>query len=206
MLRNSIRKTSSSNVISFDEKKINIFSPKKEKERDNEKDKDKEKENNLKIKLRPDSPLHMRREKKSLTSTNKLTYNTYNKDNNLVLLPYYKNNNINHTPSNSITNSGELFRNHPLRKKSTNIFKENFKSCNKNLPIIKTRKDSFGILILKGSKNHSIIFKDKLNEEFNLVEIIDVESYKEENIQNEYEYTEDGEEESSEVINLGLLK
>ena len=49
-------------------------------------------------------------------------------------------NNTNETPSH-------------YRKKSVNIFKNNFKSCNKNLPSVKTRKDSNGNLIKKGSKN-----------------------------------------------------
>jgi hypothetical protein len=216
MFRNSIKKSSSNSVGSFEEKKnITLSLAKKEKEKEKEKikdkekdkekdkDKDKEKENSLKIKFRAVSPLQ-RREKKSLTNTNKSTYISYNKNYNLDTLPciYNNINNPYNSNSNIKLNSGEITST-IRRKKSINIFKENFKSCNRNLPVVKTRIDSFGIMILKGSKNHSIIFKDKLNEEFDLVEIIDVESYKEDNIQNEYEYKEDGEEDYSELLNLG---
>jgi hypothetical protein len=62
----------------------------------------------------------------------------------------------------------------PLLFKNTNvnIFKDNFKKP-KKFSTFKTRKDSYGILIEKINKNHHIFFNNEL-----LVDIIDVESYK----------------------------
>lgn len=84
-----------------------------------------------------------------------------------------------------------------IKNKSVNIFKENFKSfkkhINNNNAIVnnkpqknqkaqKIRKDNNGIIITKGSKNHHILFK----EDFFLVDVIDVESYKDYNLLEEY--------------------
>lgn len=218
MFRNATKKASTNSINSLDEdkKKGNILSlAKKEKDIKDiiNNNREKDIQNSLKIKFRPYSPLVKRREKKSITlPTNKhtcISNNTNNKDNNLVSLPYHfsninVNNNILSPRANGNNYSGikNLYSfeisgldNLP-RKKSKNIFKENFKSCNRNLPVVKTRKDTFGIPIIKGSKNHNIIFKDKLNEEYDLVEIINVESYKEDNIQDDFEYREDGDEDS----------
>jgi hypothetical protein len=142
--------------------------------------------NNIMIKNRTDSPLNLRRENKSTTMTNdKLIFSKEYNNLYIGLLPFQYNIN-NGSPSN-----GEISNN--LRKKPESIFKKNFKSCNRNLPNLKLRKDSYGILIQKGKKNHNIIFKDKLNTNNCLVETIYVESYKKENVK-ELDYHNDNNE------------
>jgi len=163
-MKNSIIKTGSSNSLTKLDKKNNNLQLKSSFKKDNF----------LSIKSKPadsNSPVYLRRDKKSLTSTNK---SLSSKD---VSSPYQINNS-NNNETNDFSN---------FRKKPINIFKQNFKSCNKNLPLVKTRRDRNGILIQKNSKNHNIIFKDKINSNFPLVEVIDVESYKKENAQESYD-------------------
>lgn len=152
------------------------------------KNKEIEKEKHISIKDTL-TPRYNRGEQKSNTVKTKSTEND-----NLLSLPYRKNdNNFSDQKIPNETSTNFTFQ----KMKKINIFKQNFKSCSKALPVVKTRKDFFGIMIRKGSKNHNIIFKDKLNEDFKLMEIIDVESYKQYNLQ-DYEYEENNEDKDNE--------
>ena len=153
----------------------------------------------------PRSPPNLnnnRRDKKSLTTNNNTSK--------LINIKEKEKNKSQHWfRKNTYLNTNDNLSTLHFRNKSVNIFKENFKSCNKNLPFVKTRKDSFGLLIKKGSKNHHIIFKDKINEEYDLAEVIDVESYKKFNLQDEeysssddIDYDEERKDDSSSVCSV----
>jgi len=93
------------------------------------------------------------------------------------------NNNKNISTTNSIINGNNLNSN------KTNIFENIDQKSNKNKSIssktvsgFKLRKDGKGNIIFKGSKMYHMMFNDTLKIKKPLVEIIDVESYKKENI------------------------
>jgi len=67
---------------------------------------------------------------------------------------------------------------------NNNFFKikKSKSDSNKDVDEIKIRKDYNGNLILKGSKSHHIVFSDNLLDKKPLIDIIEVESYKKENI------------------------
>lgn len=201
-LNNPQRKTSSSNNIIKLKKEISpTISPFSIQPKDNN--------INLLNLLDSSSPIstplnNNRRDKKSLTTTNNTSKVLINKEKEKE-----KNKSQHWFRKNTYLNTNDNLSTLNFRNKSVNIFKQNFKSCNKNLPVVKTRKDSYGLLIKKGSKNHHIIFKDKINEEYDLAEVIDVESYKKFNLQDdEYsssddsDYDEERKDDSSSVCSV----
>jgi hypothetical protein len=74
----------------------------------------------------------------------------------------------------------DLLKTHTLQLNKDTIQLQNTKY---DLTLIeRSRVDSRGVPILKGSKNHKVTFKDKIGKHNNrLVEVIDIESYKIEN-------------------------